>query len=109
MPDQSLQFDLTDLYMAAPAFQRAGGEISDAVSKAQSTLMGMGTFWGSDAAGQAFGAKYQPNQEELLQMISIMAGSVAGISDALNTMAATYGVSEQTNVSKMHAIQQEMQ
>lgn len=109
MPDESLQFDLTDLYMAAPAFQRAGGEISDAVSSAQSALMGMGAFWGNDAPGQAFGATYKPAQDQLLQLIAIMAGSVSGISDAINQMAANYGISEQANVNKMRAIQQETQ
>jgi hypothetical protein len=99
MPDQSLEFDLTDLYLAAPAFQRAGGEISDAVSTAQSALMGMG----------AFGATYQPAQDQLLQLIAIVAGSVSGVSDAINQMAANYGISEQANVNKMRAIQQEMQ
>ncbi len=109
MPDQSLEFDLTDLYMAAPAFQRAGGEISDAVSSAQSALMGMGAFWGNDAPGQTFGATYQPAQDQLLQLIAIVAGSVSGVSDAINQMAANYGVSEQANVNKMRAMQQEMQ
>jgi hypothetical protein len=109
MPDQSLEFDLTDLYLAAPAFQRAGGEISDAVSTAQSALMGMGAFWGNDAPGQTFGAAYQPAQDQLLQLIAIVAGSVSGVSDAINQMAANYGISEQANVNKMRAIQQEMQ
>jgi len=109
MPDQSLEFDLTDLYLAAPAFQRAGGEISDAVSSAQSALMGMGAFWGNDAPGQTFGATYQPGQDQLLQLIAIVAGSVSGVSDAINQMAANYGVSEQANVNKMRAMQQEMQ
>src|SRR5579871_5831286 len=40
---QELKFDLTDLYVAAPAFTRAGGAIGDAVSRATSQLEGLGT------------------------------------------------------------------
>jgi hypothetical protein len=98
--------------MAAPAFQRAGGGISDAMSSAQSSLTGMGAFWGraaNDKAAQTFGATYKPAQDQLLEVIAIVAGSVSGVSDAINQMATNYGVSEQVNVNKMHAVQQEMQ
>ena len=44
---QELKFDLTDLYVAASAFTRAGGTIGDAVSQAASQLEGLGTFWGN--------------------------------------------------------------
>jgi hypothetical protein len=33
---QKLKFDLTDLYMTAPAFTRAGGALEDAVQQATS-------------------------------------------------------------------------
>jgi hypothetical protein len=104
MSDDTLKFDLTDLYMTAPAFQRAGGGIANTNSRAQSTLMGMGAFWGNDDPGTKFGAKYEPAQDELLQLIAIIAGQVEGISDAINKMAANYGITEQANVNKMRAL-----
>jgi hypothetical protein len=107
MPDKTLQFDLTELYLAAPSFQRAGGEVSEAADTAQSTLMGMGAFWGNDAPGQTFGSTYQPAQDQLLQLIAILAGSVSGVTDAINQMASNYGISEQANINKMRAIEQE--
>jgi len=106
---QSLTFDLTDLYMTAPAFKRAGGSIADAVSQVQSQLQGMGAFWGNDAPGQKFGSVYPGNADTLLQQISVFAGAVEGIADAINQMADNYGVSEEANVNKMRALGQEMQ
>ena len=104
MSDDTLKFDLTDLYMTAPAFQRAGGAISAENSRAQSTLMGMGAFWGNDDPGTKFGAKYQPAQDQLLQLIAIVAGRVEGISDGINQMAANYGITEEANVNKIRAL-----
>jgi hypothetical protein len=101
MSDDTLKFDLTDLYLTAPAFQRAGGAIAATDSRAQSTLMGMGAFWGDDAPGKKFGAKYEPAQDQLLQLIAIIAGQVEGISDGINKMAENYGVTEQANIAKI--------
>lgn len=109
MADQSLKFDVTDLYMAAPYFQRAGAAIGDAVSQASSQLTGMGAFWGNDAPGTAFGGPYAPGQDRLLQLLSIVAGEVQGISDGINKMAANYGIAEDANVNKMRALEQELQ
>lgn len=106
---QSLMFDLTDLYMTAPTFKRAGGLIADAVSQVQSQLQGMGAFWGNDTPGQKFASFYPDNADTLLQQISVFAGAVEGIGDAINQMADNYGVSEQANVNKMRALGQEMQ
>jgi uncharacterized protein YukE len=106
---QSLTFDLTDLYTTAPAFSRAGGAIGDAVSQVQSQLQGMGAFWGNDAPGQKFASFYPHNADTLLQQISVFAGAVEGIADAINQMADNYGISEEANVNKMRALGQEMQ
>jgi len=104
MSDDTLKFDLTDLYISAPAFQRGGQDIAAENSRAQSTLMGMGAFWGNDDPGTKFGAKYEPAQDELLQLIAIIAGQVEGIADGINQMAANYGVTEQANVNKIRAL-----
>jgi len=66
--------------------------------------MGMGAFWGNDDPGKQFGSKYEPAQEELLQLIAIIAGQVEGIADGINQMAANYGVTEQANVNKIRAL-----
>jgi hypothetical protein len=106
---QSLRFDLTDLYMTAPAFSRAGGAIADAVSQVQSQLLGMGAFWGNDAPGQKFASFYAGDQDQLLQLLAVVAGEVQGISDGINKMASNYGITENANVNKMRALEQEMQ
>jgi len=105
---QGLTFDLTDLYMTAPAFSRAGGSIADAVSQVQTQLQGMGAFWGNDAPGQKFASFYVNSADTLLQQISVFAGGVAGIADAINQMADNYGISEEASVNKMRALGQEM-
>jgi len=105
---QELKFDLTDLYVAAPAFTRAGGAIGDAVSLATSQLEGLGTFWGSDAAGQKFGAVYAPYQAQLLQLLAIVSGEVAGVADGINKMAAEYDIAEQANVNKIRSLSNEL-
>jgi hypothetical protein len=109
MAGESLKFDVTDLYMVAPYFQRAGAAIGDSVSDASSQLTGMGAFWGNDAPGTEFGGSYQPGQDQLLQLLSIVAGEVSGISDGINKMAANYGIAEDANVNKMRALEQELQ
>jgi uncharacterized protein YukE len=106
---QTLKFDLTDLYMAAPAFSRAGGSIADTVSQVQSQLQEMGAFWGNDAPGQKFASFYVHSADALLQQISVFAGAVEGIADAINKMADNYGICEEANVNKMRALEQEMQ
>jgi hypothetical protein len=106
---QELKFDLTDLYLTAPAFSRAGTAIGDAVSQATSQLEGLGAFWGNDAPGQKFGAFYAPKQSELLQVLAVLSGEVQGISDGINRMAANYGISENANLAKIRAMEQELQ
>jgi hypothetical protein len=107
-PGQELKFDLTDLYVAAPAFTRAGAALGEAVAQATSQLEGLGTFWGNDAAGQKFGAIYAPYQAELLQLIGIVSGEVAGVADGINKMAAEYDIAEQANVNKIRALNDEL-
>jgi hypothetical protein len=104
---QELKFDLTDLYLAAPAFTRAGGAIGDAVQAATSQLEGLGNFWGNDAAGQKFGAVYQPYQAQLLQLLAIVSGEVAGVADGINKMADQYGIAEQANINKIRSMTNE--
>jgi hypothetical protein len=106
---QALKFDLTDLYMTAPAFTRAGGAIADAVSQAQSQLQGMGAFWGNDAPGQEFGGFYAGDQARLLDLLAVVAGRVEGVAGGINQMASNYGIAENSNVAKIRAVQQEMQ
>lgn len=105
---QDLKFDLTDLYMTAPAFDRAGSAITDAVSQATSQLEALGAFWGNDGPGQRFGSFYAPKQAQLLQILAVMGGEVQGISDGINQMAANYGITEQGNINKLRALEQEM-
>jgi uncharacterized protein YukE len=105
---QGLTFDLTDLYTTAPAFSRAGGSIADAVSQVQSQLQAMGNFWGNDAPGQQFASFYPNNANTLLQQISIFAGEVEGVADAINQMADNYNISDEASVNKMRALGQEM-
>lgn len=107
-PSQNLKFDITDLYMTAPAFTRAGSALSDAVEQATSRLEGLGRFWGSDTPGTKFGAVYAPKQAELLQLLSIVSGEVAGIADGINKMAGEYGIAEQANINKIRAMDQEI-
>ena len=105
---QELKFDLTDLYLTAPAFTRAGGAIGDAVSLATSQLEGLGTFWGNDAAGQKVGAVYAPYQAKLLQLLAAVSGEVAGVADGINKMAAEYDIAEQANIAKIRSLSSEM-
>jgi uncharacterized protein YukE len=105
---QDMTFDLTDLYMTAPAFKRAGGSIADAVSQVQSQLQAMGAFWGNDAPGQKFAGFYVNNADTLLQQISVLAGAVEGTADAINQMADNYNIADEASVNKMRALQQEM-
>lgn len=105
---QDLKFDLTELYLTAPAFTRAGNSIAAAVSQASSQLDGLGAFWGNDRPGQEFGSFYAPSQDKLLGLISVIAGEVRGVADGIDTMAARYGVAEESNVAKIWALDQEM-
>jgi len=105
---QELKFDLTDLYMTAPAFTRAGDAIATAVSQASSQLHGLGAFWGNDRPGQEFGPYYAKAQDELLALIGVLAGEVRGIADGIDEMADRYGVTEEANVAKIWALEQEM-
>lgn len=105
---QELKFDITNLYMNAPAFSHAGSDIGDAVSQAASRLKGLGSFWGNDEPGHKFGAAYEPNQAQLLQLLAIAAGDVEGVADGINEMAREYGVAEQGNIAKLRALNQEM-
>lgn len=106
---QSLTFDLTDLYTTAPIFSRVGGSIADTASQVQSQLQRIGAFWGNDTPGQKFASFYPGNADTLLQQISVFAGAVEGIGDAVNQMADNYGISEQASVNKVRSLQQEMQ
>lgn len=105
---EELKFDLTDLYLTAPAFSRAGAAIGDAVSQATSQLERLGAFWGHDAAGQKFGSSYAPKQAELLQILAVLAGEVQGVSEGINRMAANYGIVENANLAKIRAMEQEL-
>jgi hypothetical protein len=105
---QELKFDLTDLYMTAPAFTRAGGALGDAAQQATSQLEGLGSFWGNDAPGQKFGASYQPYQDRLLQLLALVSGDVEGIADGINQMADEYKITEESNIAKIRAMNQEM-
>lgn len=105
---QDLKFELTDLYMTAPAFTRAGGELEDAVKRAGYQLEGLGSFWGNDAPGHRFGTVYSPHQAELLQLLAVVAGEVAGIAGGITKMADEYGIAEQANVNKIRELNQEM-
>ena len=106
---QELKFDLTELYMTAPAFTRAGDEIAAAVSQASSQLHGLGAFWGNDKPGQEFGGFYAKSQDELLALIGVIAGEVRGVADGIDKMAARYGITEEANIAKIRALDQEMQ
>lgn len=104
-----LKVDLTDLYLSAPVYARAGGTIGNAVTQAASQLEALGEFWGNDQAGQAFGGKYVPDQGKILQVLGIVAGQVQGISDGITRMADNYDIAEQANIRKANALNQEMQ
>jgi hypothetical protein len=103
-----LKFEITDLYMTAPAFTRAGDGIAAAESQASSQLHGLGEFWGNDSPGQKFASFYVKAQDELLSLIGTVAGEVRGVADGINKMAAQYGIAEEANVNKIRALQQEM-
>lgn len=105
---QDMKVDLTDLYVAAPAFTRSGDAIGEAVQQATSQLEGLGRFWGNDAPGQKFGAVYSPNQAELLQLLAVVSGEVSGITGGINKMADEYRIAEQANINKIRALNQEM-
>ena len=98
------RIDVEDLYGAAPAFRRAGGEIGDAVQQATRALEGLGTFWGNDDPGRKFGAEYAQAQSQLLSLLAIVAGEVEGIGDGLVKMADQYGVAEQDNLSNIQSL-----
>ncbi|MBO0805102.1 MAG: hypothetical protein J2P25_18755 [Nocardiopsaceae bacterium] len=102
-----MKVDLTDLYMTAPAFTRAGSAISDAVSQATHQLEGLGHFWGNDAPGQKFGGFYAPKQAELLQMLAVASGEVQGVADGITKMAESFGVTEEANTAKIRSMNQE--
>lgn len=106
-PGQELRFDITDLYMTAPAFARAGSSLGDSVEQASARLERLGSFWGNDKPGQRFKAVYAPSQERLLQLLSILSGEVAGIADGINKMADEYGIAEQSNINKIREMNQE--
>lgn len=105
---QSLRFDLTDLYLTAPAFTRAGGAIADAVSQTQSQLQGLGAFWGNDAPGQQFASFYVKDQDQLLGLLAAVGGEVEGVADGINKMASNYGIAENANVRMAMRLEQEM-
>jgi hypothetical protein len=110
---EDLEIDLTDLLIAAPAFENAGVSISEAVSETQSELDFMGAFWGNDEPGQEFahgkGKGYAYYQPYLLNLIGIVAAEVQGITAGLNEMASRYGVAEQANVGIIRRLDQEEQ
>jgi hypothetical protein len=107
---QNLRFDLTDLYLTAPTFERAGDSIGGTVSQTQSQLDGLGAFWGNDAPGEKFGAVYAKYQAELLNLLGITAAEVRGVSGGINQMADNYNVTEQANVRMaMHMEEEEQQ
>jgi len=110
MADQlgpGLKVALTDLYLSAPAFGRAGGEIGAAVAGTQRLLDGLGNFWGDDAPGQKFGSFYSKDQAQLLYLLGIVAAQVEGIRDGINQMADRYGIAEQRNIGKIMALENE--
>ena len=72
-------------------------------------VAGRGAGWGDDAPGQKFASFYVHSADALLQQISVFAGAVEGIADAINQMADNYGISEEANVNKMRALEEEMQ
>jgi hypothetical protein len=106
---QNLQVDLTDLYLAAPAFQRAGDSIGGAVSQAQRQLERLGSFWGNDAPGRTFGSFYAKYQSELLNVLGVTASELKGISDGINHMASNYDIAEQANVKMATRLAKESQ
>jgi hypothetical protein len=107
---QSLRFDLTDLYLTAPVFERAGDAIGGTVSQSQSELEGLGAFWGNDAPGEKFGAVYAKYQTQLLNLLGLAAAEVQGVSDGINQMANNYKITEQANVRMaMHLEEEEQQ
>jgi len=99
--------EITDLYLTAPAFTRAGGAITDAVTQAQSQLAGLGAFWGNDAPGQQFASFYVKDSNELLGLLNTVGGEIEGIADGINQMASNYGVTEEANVAKIMQLEQE--
>jgi len=82
--------------------------MADMVSQVQSQLDGFGAFWGNDRPGQEFASFYAKNQDELLGLLAVVAGEVQGIADGINKMAARYEISEEANINKIRALEQEM-
>lgn len=112
-PTANLKVDLTELSVTAPTFQNAGVLISNAVSQAKSQLDGMGTFWGSDKAGQEFangsgGKGYAYYQPELLNLIAVVAGEVEGISSGIQAMVARYSAADAANVQMANELRESM-
>jgi hypothetical protein len=107
MSSDRLKFNVTQLYLTAPAFTRAGDGIYGAVSQAQAQLQDLGAFWGNDDPGQRFAGFYVKDADQLLGLLATVGGAVEGVADAIGRMAAIYAISEEANTSKIRALEWE--
>ncbi len=96
---------MSDRFSVNPASLRAAGsllgvqgaQLSAALGRLQSSLVGLGDVCGDDAPGQAFAAQYRPRSQDLGHALLSLARGLDSIERGLGTMADNYEAAEQAN------------
>jgi uncharacterized protein YukE len=86
-------------------FDSISGDFAQAASHLESQLAALGTPWGQDAPGSAFGTAYNEAREQVLAGLHGLADRIGGIGAGLRTMADNADQNEdqvRSDVSKVY-------
>jgi hypothetical protein len=90
----TVKIEIDGLLYYAPRFASVGDVLNGQQRSAHAQLAALGSFWGDDKFGAAFGRQYQPAQDMILHLAALAAAGVRGISHGIQAMADRYQVTE---------------
>ncbi|AYV30703.1 hypothetical protein HET69_03930 [Streptomyces sp. CJ_13] len=82
-----LDIKTADIKLTAPVFHTQGKNLSTALTTLVTTLDGLGSPWGDDEQGKAFGDAYRPQQKAIEKAAGILVLGLVSIHEAMADMA----------------------
>ncbi|MGW3623083.1 hypothetical protein [Streptomyces sp. NPDC000880] len=82
-----LEINTADIKLTAPIFHTQGKNLSSALTTLVTTLDGLGSPWGDDEQGKAFGEAYRPQQKVIERAAGTLVLGLISIHEAMADMA----------------------
>lgn len=103
MADSSGQFTINpaEIHAQAPKFSAASGDLQAALNTLNHSLAALGSPWGDDSQGAAFGKAYSPQQAAITKSLGVLVQGLESINEGLAAHADNHSQADSHAAAKL--------